>query len=137
MDKVQATCAIIMNHKGELLLTKRAREPFAGCWALPSGIGEAKKGLSPVEAVIGEVAADLRTAFQCKELFTLPIENDNHVYETVVFAGSVDESKIICDPRYSLGYQWISPETIDDIGQLAFEHNEIITRYSALNHGEK
>lgn len=129
MKKVQATCAIIVNDKGELLLIKRGREPFAGYWALVSGIGETKKGLSPEKAILGEVECDLQTLFMGKLLFSVPIHDDQYVYETVVFIGEVDESKIKINPPFSIECKWFSLDEINNLDRLAYEHNEIISRY--------
>ena len=129
MKKLQATCAIVVNDNGEILLIKRWREPFAGHWALVSGIGETKKGLCPEKAVVGEVECDLQTLFIGKLLFSLPIQDDQYVYETVVFIGKVDESKIKINPPFSMEYKWFSPNEINSLGRLAYEHSDIISRY--------
>ncbi len=129
MNKVQATCAIIVNNNGELLLIKRGREPFAGYWALISGIGETKKGLPPEKAVLGEVECDLQTSFTGKLLFSLPIKNDPYVYETVVFIGEIDESRIKINPPFSVECKWFSLDEINNLNNLAYEHNDIISRY--------
>ncbi|MFH0853360.1 MAG: NUDIX domain-containing protein [bacterium] len=129
MDKVQATCAVIYNNNNQFLLIKRGRDPFAGRWALVSGIGETKKSLPTDTAVAGEVDCDLRTNFHGKEVFVLPVENDEFIYETVVFAGTVDESRMTILPPYSMGYAWFTREEIAKLGPLAYEHNEILERY--------
>lgn len=130
MKKVKATCAIVINDKKEVLLIKRGREPFAGHWALISGIGETKKGLPVEKAVLGEVECDLQTLFiEPKLLFTIPADNDEYIDGIVVFEGQVDESKIRLNPPYSLEYKWFSPADIDKLGRLAFEHNKIIRKY--------
>ncbi len=61
MSKYKTALAIIVNDKGEILLTKRAREPFKGYWALPGGIGESVKEIPPETGVIEEVHCDLGT----------------------------------------------------------------------------
>ena len=130
MKKVKATCAIVINKKGDILLIKRGREPFVNHWALISGIGETLKGLPLEEAVLGEVECDLQTLFiEPKKLFSLSVENDEHIDGTVIFVGKVDETKIKLNPPYSLDYKWFSPDQIDQLGRLAFEHNKIIDKY--------
>jgi len=134
MKKVKTTCAIVINDKKEILLIKRGQEPFANHWALISGIGETKKGLSPEKAVLGEVKWDLQTLFiNPKLLFTIRISNDRYTDEIIVFVGKVNESKIKLNPPYSSEYKWFSPTDIDKLDQLAFEHKEIITKYLKQN----
>ena len=45
MGKVVGLCAIVVNKKGEILLAKRAREPYKDKWGLFSGISASLKGL--------------------------------------------------------------------------------------------
>ncbi|MBU0647686.1 NUDIX domain-containing protein [Patescibacteria group bacterium] len=129
MKKVQATCAIIINDQNQFLLIKRGRDPYEGYWAFVSGVGSILKGLPPAEAVIEEVECDLQTTFKGKYLFTLSVDNDEHINETVVFVGKVEESKIKINPPYSQKHQWFTVEQINKVGQLAFEHYDILNRY--------
>jgi 8-oxo-dGTP diphosphatase len=131
MGKIQATCAIITNNKNEFLLIKRKNNPFANHWALISGIGFTKSGQSPEDAVVGEVNSDISSIFQGKKIFTLPVENDEYVSETVVFAGGIDEQKITINEKDILEYKWSSLEEIRSMDKLAYEHNEIIEKYLA------
>ena len=130
MKKVFATCAIITNKIGEVLLIKRGRNPFKNHWALISGVGETLKGYPPKKAVNGEVICDCQTdLIQPKELFTIPIKNDLFVDKTIVFTGSIDESKIQMHPPYSLEYQWVNLKNLDKHKPLAFEHQKILEKY--------
>lgn len=125
-----ATCAIILNDLGEILLIRRGREPYKDFWALISGIGETKKGLTPDAAVLGEVYCDLQTKIlEPKRLFSIDVK-DEIVDEIIVFTGKVDESRISMHPPYSLEYRWISPEEARRM-KLAFEHAEVIEKYLA------
>jgi ADP-ribose pyrophosphatase YjhB (NUDIX family) len=130
MPKYKTACAIVVNNKGEILLTKRAREPYKDQWALISGIGESMKGIPPEVGVVQEVSCDMGTnSFKGKYLFTLPIKGDEMTDETYVFVGSVDESEIKPDPIYSQGYKWVSADKKAEFENLAFEHSEIIKKY--------
>lgn len=128
--KYKTVCAIIVNDKEQILLTKRAREPFKGHWAIPSGIGESKKGISPEIGVIEEVRCDLGTnSFQGKYIFSLPIEEDEITNEAVVFIGTIHSEEIKPDPIYSEGFKWVHKTDTKSFENLAFDHTKIITKY--------
>lgn len=129
MEKIQATCAIIINKNNQLLLIKRRREPFANHWALISGIGFTKQGLPPSNAVLNEVKSDINSTFSGLEIFCIPVENDDYIYETVVFLGKIDEHEIKLNQTDVSDFKWCSIDAISDLGKLAYEHNEIIDKY--------
>jgi ADP-ribose pyrophosphatase YjhB (NUDIX family) len=132
MSKYKTTCAIIINDKNEILLTKRAREPFKNFWAIPSGIGESIKGFSPEIGVIEEVRCDLQTSsFKGKFAFSIPVENDKMTDESLVFVGKIHEIEINPHPTYSQGIKWVSLKNIQEFENLAFEHTKIIKKYLA------
>ncbi len=128
--KYKTICAIVVNDNGDILLTKRNREPFKGKWALFSGLGESKKGLSPAEGVAEEVRCDLGTnSFKGKLLFSLPVLNDEATDETVIFVGKVIEEEINPDPVFSQEVKWFSTDEIKQIKDMAFEHASIVNKY--------
>lgn len=128
--KHKTICAIVVNENGDILLTKRNREPFRGKWALFSGIGESKKGFTPEEGVAEEVRCDLGTnSFTGSRIFSQPVDNDEATDETVVFVGKVNESEINPDPVFSQEIKWVSPNSTIDFEDMAFEHTSIIKRY--------
>lgn len=130
MNKYKTACAIIVNENNEILLTKRAREPFKGYWALPSGIGESKKGIAPEVGIVEEVRCDLGTeSFIGKLLFTIPIYNDNYTDEAFAFEGRINEAEINLDPVFSQGYKWFSTKDKKAFENLAFEHTAILQKY--------
>ena len=130
MKKYKTACAIIVNNKGEILLSKRGREPFKGYWALISGIGGSKKGLTHEIGVIKVVSADLGTnSFQGKYLFSLPIKKDEMTDEVIVFMGKINEDEIKIQPKFSQGIKWVSKNKIEEFKNLAFEHSQIINKY--------
>lgn len=132
MQKYKAVCAIITNDKNEILLTKRAREPFKDFWAIPSGIGESMKGIPPEIGVIEEVRCDLQTSsFSGKYAFSLPIKNDEKTDESVVFVGKVNEREINPHPAHSGEIKWVSEKDTQQFENLAFEHTKIIKEYLA------
>jgi len=128
MKKYKTTCAVVLNAKKELLLIKRAREPFKGVWALVSGVGGTKKGLVPAEAVRDEVYYDLDVPFDGKFVFSVPAENDQFSDEILVFKGTVDETKIHPNPKVISEFRWFAQKDVRNLDTLAFEHKIILDR---------
>lgn len=130
MKKYKTACAIIINDAGAILLTKRAREPFKGRWAIISGIGESKKGIMPEIGIVEEVRCDLSTnSFRGEYIFSIPIEGDQMTDEAMVFLGKVNENELLPNPNFSLGYKWVFPDKKEEFENLAFEHSKIIKKY--------
>lgn len=134
VKKYRTTCAIVVNNKDQVILIKRGRDPYKNYWGLISGIGESKKGIKPEIGVVEEVNCDLQTkSFKGKQLFTLPIKNDNQTDEVVVFEGKVNETEIKIRPPFSIDYKWVSENEVDSLGKLAFEHKKILKKYFKLS----
>jgi len=132
--KYTTACAIIINENNEILLTKRAREPFKKYWALISGIGESKMGEPSNVGVINEVSCDLGTkSFKGKFLFSLPINNDAMTDRIDVFVGKININEIKMNPIYSEGIKWVSANNSTMFDNLAFEHSKIIKKYLEKN----
>jgi|GEM_PF-2793200 len=131
MKKYKIACAIILNTKQDkILLSKRARNPFKNKWALISGIGESMKGIAPEIGVIEEVNCDLGTkSFKIKSHFKLPIRNDEKADEIFVFIGTIKESEIKVQSKYSKGIKWINIDDIDKLQDTAFDHHIILKEY--------
>lgn len=131
MEKYKIATALIVNSRDEILLTKRAREPFKGKWALVSGVGASKIfGLYPEMGVVREVKADLGTeSFKGKFFLSIPITNDPMVDENVVYVGIINEDEIKLDPVFSDGIKWVSINDRGEFEGLAFEHSWIIDQY--------
>jgi ADP-ribose pyrophosphatase YjhB (NUDIX family) len=130
MQKYKTACAVIINHKDEILLIKRGRSPFKDCWALISGIGESMKGILPEVGIYQEVKWDLGTDLLNKKyLFSWPIENDEYSDEIVVFTGKIDEENIKLRAGYSEDWKWVPKNNIQELENLAFEHSVIIKKF--------
>lgn len=132
--KYKTACAIIVNNKNEILLSKRAREPFKGKWALISGIGESIKGISPEIGVIEEVNCDLGTeSFKGIYQFSLLVKDDKLIDEIVVFVGTINEKEIKIQPKFSQGIKWIPKTKMEEFKGLAFEHSRVVKKYLEKN----
>lgn len=128
--KYTTACAIIENNRGEILLSKRGREPFKNYWALISGIGASINGMESKVGVTQEVKADLGTgSFKGKFFLSLPLADDPVSDKVDVYVGKINESEIKINPVYSAGIKWVSIKDTDQFQNLAFEHSKIIRRY--------
>lgn len=131
MKKYKVAIALIVNDKGEILLSKRARDPFKGKWALVAGVGASKiHGMTPEEGVIDEVRADLGTeSFKGQFFFSFPNTQNPEVDENIVFIGKINENEIKINPECSLGIKWVSPQNKNEFKGLAFAGDQIMKKY--------
>ena len=128
--KTRVACAIILNHKNQVLFIKRGRDPFLHHWALISGMGGFEGGSSPEQAVAREVECDIRTSLlNTKFEFVFFVPDDSRVTEIIVYSGSVHQPSIRTHPPFSLEYTWRTLENYKNLGQLAFEYTEIMKRF--------
>jgi ADP-ribose pyrophosphatase YjhB (NUDIX family) len=119
-------CVIVTNSNQEVLLIRRARDPHKNHWALISGIGYSKKGLSLEEGVTDEVEGDIGTPpFDVKRLFTVK----DGKQDIVVFQASIDEDSVSLNPKFVKEYVWKSREDLSQAGDFAFNHREILDKY--------
>lgn len=129
--KYKVAIALIVNDQGEILLSKRAKDPFKGKWALIAGVGASKiHGMPPERGVIDEVRADLGTkSFKGQFFFSFPNTQNPEVDENVVFIGKINENEIKINPEFSLGIKWVSPLNKLGLKGLAFEGDQILEKY--------
>lgn len=122
---IKPICVVVLNSKDELLFIKRGREPYENQWALISGIGYIKKGLSLEEGVADEVMGDVGIKpTDIKFLFSLE--------DTLVYEAKVDEHEVSPQPPHVLDSTWKSINQTSELGPLAFEHEEILEKYQTL-----
>lgn len=128
MPKPFVVCAVITNSIGQYLLIKRARDPYLNHWALVSGLGASKKGLSPAEAVLNEVQFDLGTEFTGHLAFTYQLENVNYADTVYVYNGIVNPHQITLNQKSATAYGWFTKSAIKDLGDLAFADEWVLDR---------
>lgn len=88
--------AVILNNQGDLLLTKRAREPFKGAWDLPGGFLQAGESLE--EGLHRELKEELNIEVSIENFIggfpdTYGDENEptiNFFYRCRIIAGQLD-----------------------------------------------
>jgi len=64
-----AAAGVVLNERGEVLLVRRAIEPFQGYWALPAGYQEIDE--QPIETVVREVLEEAGVEIEVHGLLDL------------------------------------------------------------------
>jgi len=119
------TVDIIVFLGTKVLLIQRKNEPFKGLFALPGGFVEMNETLK--EAAARELFEE--TGLKGIELtqlaaFDKPDRDPRDRNISIVFYGfTTDENSLVLGGDDAENAQWIS---IDNLPQLAFDHNEII-----------
>lgn len=120
-------CVIFSNDKSNILLIKRAHEPFKECWALPGGFVEMDETLEESAKRELEEETGLKN-IQLNQLYTYgnPDRDPRGRVISVAFWGVVDslENKV-CAGSDAKNAQWFP---LDQLPELAFDHSEIISK---------
>ncbi len=117
------TSAIIVNEKNELLLVKRAREPFKDYWGFIGGKGAFKFTKDPIEAVKIEVKGDIGCDFEPK-FFTYNFENFGIPTLTLFYYGEI-KGELRITERYISEFKWFNPEEANKV-DLCFDNKKIL-----------
>jgi ADP-ribose pyrophosphatase YjhB (NUDIX family) len=121
----QTAVAVVLQVRGErlhVLLWERAREPFAGTWALPGG------ELEPAETLEQSIRRHLADKVDVQELSHLeqletrsePGRNPLRWELTTAYLGLVPSD---LDPAVPADTRW---HAVDELPQLAFDHQPIV-----------
>src|SRR5690242_8999715 len=116
--------AVLQVREGQLqaLLWQRAREPFAGCWALPGGTLAADETLE--ESMRRHLAekVDVRDVSHLEQLETRsdPDRNPARRELATAFLGLVPSG---LDPKVPEDTRW---HPLDELPDLAYDHEEIL-----------
>lgn len=109
----------------EILLIKRARAPFEGCWALPGGFIDMDE--TPEEAVIRELREETGiSGVEMNQLHTYgAVDRDpRHRTLSVAYIGLLtDESQTASGADDAALAAWFSTE---ELPELAFDHQQIV-----------
>jgi ADP-ribose pyrophosphatase YjhB (NUDIX family) len=116
--------AVLQVREGRLqaLLWQRAREPFAGCWALPGGALTHDETLE--ESMRRQLAdkVDVREVAHLEQLETLsdPLRNPTRRELATAFLGLVPSG---LDAKVPSDTSW---HPVDEVPELAYDHEEIL-----------
>lgn len=110
----------------EVLLIKRANEPFKEMWALPGGFVD--MGETVEQAVVRELEEETSlSGIELKQFHTFSaVDRDpRHRTVSVVFMGLADNSAEPIAADDAKDAKWFN---IDDLPELGFDHAEILEK---------
>jgi 8-oxo-dGTP diphosphatase len=114
-------------HSNEVLLIKRAKDPFKNKWALPGGFLEMDEELeATARRELFEETGIVHPALQ--QMFTVGTlgRDPRHRTISVIYGGSFDEKTMkISAGDDAAAAQWFA---ITELPALAFDHNEVIKK---------
>ncbi|HBB56820.1 TPA: hypothetical protein DEW47_01125 [Patescibacteria group bacterium] len=123
------TTTILTNKNGDLLLVKRANNPFFGLWSLPGGKVNTDELLS--ESSIREIEEEL--GIKMKEVTPIGfIELDKPNHAIVFIYSSIfifDEDKLDPATREISDIKWVSIDKIDSYEPFPPNHRKVIDFY--------
>jgi 8-oxo-dGTP diphosphatase len=122
---VHAVLAVVLQVRGarlQALLWQRAREPFAGAWALPGGVLDAAEPLDVSLRRHLAAKVDVRELEHLEQLGTWsdPERTPGRRELATAFLGLVPAG---VDPRLPEDTAW---HAVDELPGLAFDHGEIV-----------
>lgn len=121
-------CVIVLNDKKEILFIKRGKEPYKNNWALISGIGYAKMGPTIEDGAKEEVVGDVGVyPTEVEKLFDIK-SGDQDVQ---VFLARVNVESFKPQAPNTVDWTWRSLDKVEELGDLAFNHREILERLSS------
>ena len=132
-DNPAATASALVVHEGRLLLTRRARDPYAGMWDVPGGFVEPLE--HPADAVRRELLEETGLETQVGEL--LGIYCDVYGAGGVTTLNLFDLAHVVgglerpADDVSEIG--WFAASALPPLDQIAFQNgrdaiSELVTR---------
>lgn len=116
---------VVVNASGEILLIKRALDPYKAYWALPGGFLD--WGETTEEAVIREVKEETGLIATAVMLLGVYSDPGRHPEQTVAVSYLVDAPGKPKAGDDAADCKFFSPDKLPD--RLAFDHQKIISDY--------
>lgn len=122
---VDITIFTVRNDELNVLLIKRAEQPFQGEWALPGGFVTENEGLE--QAAERELVEETGVSgFYLEQLFTFgtPLRDPRGHVITVAYSALIPSDNL--ELRASTDAEGVAWFSIDKLPDLAFDHDEIL-----------
>ena len=105
-----APCAeVALERDGRVLMARRARDPFAGCWEFPGGYIDL--GETPTVAAIREAYEELGVAVVLTaSLGVFVVEWEPGEYVQVHLFAATADGDLVIDPDEIAEHRWCSPD---------------------------
>ena len=122
----EITADAILIQNGKILLDKRLREPFRGVWGLPGGHVEFNETVE--QACLRELKEETNLDVEIVRLFGIFSNPDRDEYQrvTVVYEVTCDETSGLKAGDDASEVGWFD---INNLPDLAFDHEEIVSRF--------
>ena len=122
---------ILFNDQEELLLIKRDGEPFKGSWAFPGGFVDENEDLEiAARRELLEETCLMGGSFKQIGTYGKPGRDPRGHTISVVYSGKVIDADLLEAADDASEAKWFS---LDDLPELAFDHQEIIEEFIANN----
>ena len=107
-----APCAAtLIEADGQVLLGRRARDPWAGCWEVPGGFVEL--GEHPADAAVREAREELGVDVTLTGLLGVYVTKTPRDWlQIVVYVATTDDRTPVADPAEVAEWRWFLPEDI-------------------------
>ncbi len=129
----RVVAAIIVSHRGRVLLQQRAVEPRAGYWTFPGGFLEL--GETPEQGAVRETREEVGLGVEPSALLGVYARPEVGIVLIVYLAESPTDAAYVADPE-SLQVRWFTPADIP-WHDLAFDTTEAALRDWTNNHGSQ
>lgn len=108
-----APCAgVVIVRDGRILLSKRAKAPYAGWWEVPGGFVE--RGEHPTQAAVREAREELGIEVRLTGLIGtyLEVSGRGEALQVTAYEGTTDDAEPRPDPTEVSDWAWFRPEEV-------------------------
>lgn len=128
LKKINLVTIALINENGDLLLVKRACEPFSNLWSLPGGKIEALE--MPIEAIKREVNEEIGVKLSSPILQGIETYTSPGLAQVHIFIQKVTNPLTLkLDEREVQDIAWVKFDNIDRYGPFPPNHRDVMQKY--------